>query len=228
MRSDGIYSALTSSVFLHALILVATLYAIKHSPVKKIQPYIVSLVGDAVTVSQPSAGGKTEEAKTPEAVAEQPVVQEKPAHTKKPLTDNRLQDRISELQAKKKIERLSALRKIIDVGGQKGEAKTSSQKKSGADTSAAGQAGKAAGRGDYYSMVQGRIRQQWIFPESIDKDLETVIMIRIAKDGSVTIMGIEQKSGNPLFDRSVLRAINNASPFPAPPEEMEIGVRFRP
>jgi len=77
-------------------------------------------------------------------------------------------------------------------------------------------------------MVISKIRQHWIFPEAGNKDLLAIISIRIAKDGRIIVDKIEKSSGNPLFDRSALRAINSASPLPPPPEEIEIGVRFRP
>jgi TonB family protein len=58
--------------------------------------------------------------------------------------------------------------------------------------------------------------------------LQTLVSIRIEKDGSITIQKIEKGSGNQPFDRSVLRAITMANPLPQPVKEMEIGIRFRP
>ena len=52
--------------------------------------------------------------------------------------------------------------------------------------------------------------------------------MKIAKDGTLSVQGVEKKSGNTLFDRSALRAIAKASPVAPPPYEMEIGMRFFP
>ncbi len=121
-----------------------------------------------------------------------------------------------------------ALRKIIDIGtkGSDLQSKTSSSAASRNKITDSG--GANAGGGDYYSLVETKIRQQWIYPETLATDLETIISIRVAKDGSITIEKVEKGSGNQLFDRSVLRAITMASPLPPPLKEMEIGLRFRP
>ena len=60
------------------------------------------------------------------------------------------------------------------------------------------------------------------------KNLEAVISVTIMSNGTVKINSVEKSSGNVLFDRSVLRAINKASPVSPPPHEMEIGLRFTP
>ena len=49
----------------------------------------------------------------------------------------------------------------------------------------------------------------------MDKDLLAIINIRIARNGNVTILGFEKKSGNPLYDRAAIKAITDASPLPA-------------
>ena len=79
---------------------------------------------------------------------------------------------------------------------------------------------------DYISPIRARIEDQFHIPASRDKDLVAIINIRISKSGSVTILGFEKKSGNPLYDSAAITAINDASPFPPPPAEMEIGMRF--
>ena len=81
---------------------------------------------------------------------------------------------------------------------------------------------------DYYARITKEIWQQWIFPETGDKNLEAIISIRIMRDGTVQVSRVEKSSGNSLFDKSALRAISKASPVTPPPHEMEIGVRFYP
>ncbi len=235
MKEQGMYSAFTGSLFFHVLLLIVTGIVARHTSIYRMpSPYIVSLV-DTSGAPGPAAGprAKTAEVETapqPAAKTETRAVQNQNPAIEKPTRQDtqRVSDRISALLAKKRIERLAALRKVIDIGNHKAAP-------AGASSSAAARPGRhgtggtsSGSGGDYYSAIVGRIRQQWVYPDSLDKDLEATVSIRIAKDGSVTIQGIERSSGNRLFDRSVLSAINKASPLPPPPQEIEIGVRFRP
>jgi TolA protein len=79
---------------------------------------------------------------------------------------------------------------------------------------------------DYISPIRARIQDKFHVPASMDKNLAAIINIRISKSGSVTILGFEKKSGNPLYDSAAIKAINDAGPFPPAPAEMEIGMRF--
>jgi colicin import membrane protein len=88
----------------------------------------------------------------------------------------------------------------------------------------------------YYNLIWQRIRSVWVLPEEAlrgQKNLETIITIRIAKDGQIENIQFEQKSGNALLDESALRAIKKANPFPPLPpgmeeEKFDVGVRFKP
>lgn len=236
MKTSGIYSAFTFSIFLHAIIIAATFVIARNSNLlyRNPVPYIVTIVdsSDTSTVNsqQSSVISQTPELeahhskpKTQRIDISSKVVKDLPRKQE----DSIIRERIEALEAKKKIEKMAALRKMVDIGGQKslsqGRTGGISQGGSGPVTG-----GTTLGYRDYYSMVVNKIKQQWIFPESIDKDLLAIITIRIAKDGSITINRMEKSSGNTLFDRSALRAISKASPLPPPPQEMEIGVRFRP
>ncbi|MBI5050907.1 MAG: TonB C-terminal domain-containing protein [Nitrospirae bacterium] len=80
--------------------------------------------------------------------------------------------------------------------------------------------------GSYYSVITQKIWQQWVYPDFKTSGLELTISIKIGRDGKIISQNIEKTSGNALFDRSAMKAILKASPFPPPPIEMEIGVRF--
>ncbi|MBI5966350.1 MAG: cell envelope integrity protein TolA [Deltaproteobacteria bacterium] len=88
----------------------------------------------------------------------------------------------------------------------------------------------------YYNLLWQRIRSVWVLPEEAlggKKDLETIIAIRIAKDGQIEDIQFEKKSGNHYLDESALRAIKKANPLPPLPPGMEedkfdLGVRFKP
>ncbi len=236
MKADGIYSALSLSFLLHVMVATLSFFAAREFYTNHhiINPYIVSLVNTDETAG-PEGGG-------PPAAAPEAPVQEKeqiakpvqkpavnPSMTipenkkKKEAEDKRIKESLEVLRAEKKIEKMAALRKIIDVGTRSGSS-------SGAlpGNNKPGSGGSMGGGADYYSLIQTKIRQQWIYPDTLDKDLETIVSIRIANDGTVTIEKVEKRSGSALFDRSVLRAITAASPLPRPLHEEEIGLRFSP
>ena len=88
----------------------------------------------------------------------------------------------------------------------------------------------------YYNLIWQRIRSAWVLPEGAlggKKDLETIIAIRIAKDGRIEDIQFEKKSGNSQLDESALRAIKKANPLPPLPpgfegDKFDVGVRFTP
>jgi TonB family protein len=104
-------------------------------------------------------------------------------------------------------------------------------------TQAEGQTGQAeAGQrmDPYYAEIWARIRGQWSLPQGIlpKSNVETVINVRILRNGAVVDVGFERKSGNRYFDDSAMRAIKKASPLPPLPSwirgnDIEIGIRFR-
>ena len=88
----------------------------------------------------------------------------------------------------------------------------------------------------YYNLIWQRIQNSWVLPEEVlrgEKDLETIIAIRIARDGQIVDIRSEKKSGNLYLDKSALPAIKKANPLcPLPPgfqeDKFNVGVRFTP
>ena len=88
----------------------------------------------------------------------------------------------------------------------------------------------------YYNLIWQRIRSAWVLSEGAlggKKDLETIIAIRIGKDGRIEDIQFEKKSGNAQLDESALRAIKKANPLPPLPpgfegDKFDVGVRFTP
>jgi len=88
----------------------------------------------------------------------------------------------------------------------------------------------------YYYMIWQRIRQEWILPPSLLEEIEgpeTVIVIKVQRDGSILESWFEEKSGSSIYDESAMRAIKKANPLPPFPQELEenvleIGIRFHP
>ncbi len=85
----------------------------------------------------------------------------------------------------------------------------------------------------YYALIWSRIKGQWALPQGIlpRENIEAIIQARILKNGAVTDLGFEKRSGNRYFDESAMRAVKKASPFPPLPAwikdgSIEIGIRF--
>jgi TolA protein len=185
-------------------------------------PYTVSLVSPNVLTGS-DQGKHTEdvvrETKEPSGPSAVPKKSRKEAGKEKKL----IEDKISALAAKKKkIDTLSKLHEIISLKA--GGGKSSADSKKTAPISGKGHAPE-----DYSSRIMDGIQPYWNLPPGIGKKgLEAIVSIKILKDGTVIVLGIEKKSGNTLFDRSALQALAKASPLPRPPDEMEIGVKFHP
>jgi len=241
MRAPGLYSAFTGSIVLHALLIAASIIIVRHSNFKRLPAsYIVSLVSAPPASSLSSSkeantadNQKPDVAAKPDTQPAKPVMQppasQKQKNNTKKEDEKLISERIAALKAKKQVERSATLRKIIEIDTKRqAESRSSSASTGQPVTQKSTAGGQNASGGDYDSRVTEKIRQQWIFPENIDRDLEAIVSIKVARDGSITIQKVEKSSGSPLFDRTVLRAIAKAGPLPQPPKEMEIVVRFKP
>jgi colicin import membrane protein len=145
-----------------------------------------------------------------------------------------LSERIAAIGARKEIERIVKLRNIISLKGsgegsaEQGTSVRGEGKAQVSEDAAAGGERSGSAMNAYFALITRQIRQHWVYPETGGKNLEAIISIRIFKNGSVQVQGIEKGSGNSIFDRSALRAIEKASPLTPPPYEIDMGVRFYP
>ena len=76
----------------------------------------------------------------------------------------------------------------------------------------------------YNDVVASKIYQCWKTPsralaEAAEKAV--VIRFRILRGGEAKIMGVERGSGNDMLDRSAVRAIEEAQPFPPLPKDFK-------
>jgi colicin import membrane protein len=218
MKTDRLYSSLFFSLSLHSLLVLAVVAYMMYSGAHyKAAVFDVSLVSP--TENSPSAGMP----RSVEAPVEAPKKEKRPQTAEKkpemvtPQEKSAANERIAALEAKRKIESMQRLRKSIDISA-KGTSSSTGQ------TSVPG----TPGGPDYGSMIGSIIHEKFRIPESMDKDLLAIINIRIARNGNVTILGFEKKSGNALYDRAAIKAITDASPLPPPPSEMERAIRLRP
>src|SRR5690606_16205368 len=74
------------------------------------------------------------------------------------------------------------------------------------------------------------VESAWIVPPGFQREaLRTVVSVRLDADGRV--LGpprVMERSSNPWYDESVVRAIQKASPLPPPPEPGEWRFEFTP
>ncbi|MBS1114297.1 MAG: hypothetical protein H6Q93_1235 [Nitrospirae bacterium] len=228
MRGPSIQKTAAVSVLLHLTILALSVVLINYSKnVVMPSPYTVSLVspsggrssGESVPRVEDSKSMAVEKAKSPE---ESKVL----TKTDKKTDEKRFNERMSELEAIAKLKRNKELRKkIAEISGKAGTAKSTarSSEKQGA---AGGQKGTPTEM--YIAKISDAIWREWRWPDTAEKNLEAIIVVKISRDGSISVQEKEKASGNLFFDRSVLQAIAKASPVSPPPYEMEIGIRFYP
>ncbi|OPX97847.1 MAG: hypothetical protein A4E58_01189 [Syntrophorhabdus sp. PtaB.Bin006] len=86
----------------------------------------------------------------------------------------------------------------------------------------------------YLLEVWERIKNAWGLPgmSSSKRNLETIVTIKIRKDGKIVDVNVEKRSGNRIYDESILRVLRSVDLPPIPSslgmDSMEIGFRFLP
>lgn len=68
----------------------------------------------------------------------------------------------------------------------------------------------------YGALLMTRISSYWKIPEMLkrSRNLKSMVALTIRRDGSIADMRIVQKSGDPFFDQSVMKALRSAAPMP--------------
>ena len=85
----------------------------------------------------------------------------------------------------------------------------------------------------YWMDIGEKIRTAWGLPGSSFKKLQTEVTIKVRKDGKIVDINIDKRSGNRIFDESILRALKAVDPLPPIPaslnlDTIELPFRFRP
>jgi len=187
-----------------------------------------------VRLVQPSEIPSLKDAKSKTAPRPKPVPQAKKAPKKRVVVPDK------RVQKKKAVKKKKASEEVLDdvLARLKQKVDTREKKEAPSDSGpqVTGWEGKqkALRYSAYYDQVEQRVRENWIPPQSLDstgQDVITVVSITLLPDGRVLRSLIEESSGDPIFDQSVMRAIMKSSPLPAPPiglnqKKYDLGLRF--
>ena len=77
----------------------------------------------------------------------------------------------------------------------------------------------------YQAKIRQRIMNEWILPMKYSEfGLVCKVVVHVNDRGEVMEREWEQKSGNPSFDLSAMRAIEKASPLDIPPDRLKYEV----
>jgi TonB family protein len=82
----------------------------------------------------------------------------------------------------------------------------------------------------YLAAIERKVSQNWFSGVSSGAEgLTCLVYFRLRRDGRVDDVRIEQGSGNTYFDRSAMRAVRSAAPFPPLPRAFTdnyLGIHF--
>jgi len=225
MKGPSLQRSAALSAGLHVTFFLLSFLVLRQSnSVVMPSPYVVSLVSPGRTASRVNVAPPAESAGAREE-APGPAVTEKKEMKAQPdekAAEKLIDESISEIQAKKRIQRLARLRALVNVQGKGGPKKTTSTTHS----STSGRAG-STGEAGYIDKITAQIQGNWAVPDFfMNKNLEAIISVRIGKDGTLYVERFEKKSGDRFYDKYVMDTIRKSSPVIPPPKEMEIGIRF--
>jgi len=72
----------------------------------------------------------------------------------------------------------------------------------------------------YQAEVETKIKGNWSYPVAlqIQKDLEAIVVLKVKSDGTILLSQLKKRSSSPVFNQSVLKAIERSDPLPPFPE----------
>ena len=258
MSEEAWYKMLAVSVALHIIVIGAFSIPMKFSS-KKIDlsgSYSVNLVGSAGNLGGGGGGPKAQAQAKPEPKPKPdkpaPAIKEKKVPPRKPQPLQKEDDAVS--LSKKKPPKNTTTREEVD---RLAERIRSIRKKTDYIDIAKAGSGSGPGRGPggggglpgsgggsgapldpamqkYLLDIWEKIKNAWNVPGMAQKkDLETIVLVKIRKDGRIVDINIEKRSGNRVYDESVLRVLRAVEPLPPIPsslntDALEIGFRFLP
>jgi TonB family protein len=83
----------------------------------------------------------------------------------------------------------------------------------------------------YLGAIQRKVSGNWFSKSGgHGTTVSCVIYFRLGRNGRISGLRVEERSGDPFFDRSALRAVRSSEPFPPLPEaynEPSLGIHFK-
>jgi TonB family protein len=227
MKGPSLQKTAVLSAGLHMMFFLLSFLILRQSHEMVMpSPYTVSLVGPAGETQK--RGAAVERGAPSTSEKNQTTTHAETTHIDEKKEQKTIEESIAALKAKRQREKqlekiVSVRRALVSVQGKGSTTATKSPVHSTGSGSAIG-----AGEASYVDKVGGLIHEHWFWPDYGKQSLEAVISVKIQKDGTLSDIKFEQRSGDRFFDRSVLHAVQKASPVAPPPYEMEIGIRFYP
>jgi TonB family protein len=233
MRGPSLQKTTIISFTLHLIAFLIILLIVRQSSRIIIPPtYTVNLVSPDVLRSfdkglyaEPSTSSPTRESPPEKAIPLKKTKKALPPQKDTVKDQNMVEEKISLIKAKKQVEKTVKLRSVITL---KASDSDNEEKNPPLTTSAQTNTMSHDLFNEYYAQMEHKIWQQWSWPETGQKNLLTIISIKILRDGTIRIQKIEKSSGNSFFDKEALKALTKANPLPPPPDELEISLRFYP
>jgi len=211
------------SACVHVIVLAALIFLFQAVPKMRLPEgvYSVKILRPFVG-SGPSSSAKTEEGKKDAVKIEEPKQKPKKEEAKIPVPKKpdakKEGDAKKEAEAKKETPATDAGEKPLGVSVGAGDG--------------TGIAVDAANFpfGYFLAAIERRVSENWFSAVSEGgTGLACVVYFRLMRDGSVSDARVETSSGNAYFDRSAVRAVKSASPFPPLPRAFTdafLGIHF--
>ena len=254
MREEAWYKMLIISFAIHVFVIAAFSIPFKRSSKRfdALSSYSVNLVGELGGRGGSTGAGHAAEKALPEKpVPAKPArVVKKPAPIKKPAKEEvSLSKKKVAAREKTTKEELSRLDERIRDMKKKADyldvSKTRTAGAGGNGGTGAGAPGLPFGSEGggkpldpvtqrYILDIWDKVKSAWGVPGmTYKKDLETIVIIKIRKDGRIVDISVEKRSGNRIYDESILRVLRAVDPLPPIPaslnmDSMELGFRFLP
>lgn len=170
--------------------------------------YIPSLRVDLVSLPDQK---KTDSMTPSRSAVDLPVIKERVKQ--KPIVekgDYSLSKKNHQDRVKSALARIKALEKLNDGEPVKGN-------RIAKGSSATGEA-KESLETTYFDLVLEKVRAEWELPHWLqEQNLSAKVLIHVDRRGMITSHRFIKSSGNEQFDAAVKKALQAATPFPAPP-----------
>ncbi len=176
-------------------------------------PVSIQQVTQMAEPEPPAPAPEPEPAPIPEPIKKKPVVKPRPKPAPKPKPKE---------PAKPKWKPVSA--NDIKIG-EKVPEKSSKPAISSADikkalsgiASSSGASGKPSRFNDYYARVMTLFYNHWTPPATSGSSGSAIVRISMRKNGQITKRAKIKSSGDPLYDKTAMDAVNAVSTLPRPP-----------